>query len=367
MWVWNHNTSVEPVLGFGIKDATIEYSLDGADWTTLGTTHEFARAPSTAGYAANTTIDLSGAVAKYVKITANSNWGSIVPQYSLSEVRFLYLPVVAREPAPASGATDSDVDGALSWRAGREAASHNLYISSDEQAVIDETISPVSIPADRSYVSYGTVELVLGQSYYWKVNEVNEAETPATWQGDVWNFSAQEYLVVDDIEDYNSFEPDRIFDTWIDGWDDPTNGSQVGYAEPPFAEKTIVHGGKQSMPLHYDNTTTSYSEATAKITDLAIGQDWTKYGIKTLVLWFYGDPTNAAERMYVKVNGVKVVYGGDVADIQSASWHEWNIELTSFDVGLSNVAELSIGLERSGVAGGKGVVYIDDIRLYPLR
>ena len=31
---------------------------------------------------------------------------------------------------------------------------------------------------------------------------------------------------------------------------------------------------------------------------------------------------------------------------------------------LSNVTELSIGLERSGAVGGKGVIYFDDIRLY---
>jgi len=364
MWVWNYNSAIEPVVGFGIKDATIEYSTDSASWTTLGT-HEFARASGAASYAYNTTVDFGGVVAKYVKITANSNFGSILPQYGLSEVRFLYVPVLAREPNPASGAADADVDGVLSWRAGREAATHNVYISADEQAVIDETISPVSILASGSYANHATGPLDLGQSYYWKVNEVNEAETPVTWQGDVWNFSTQQYLVVDDFEDYNDFEPDRIFDTWVDGWGDPANGSQVGSAEPPFAGWNIVHSGEQSMPLHYDNSTTSYSEATANVANLPVGRDWTKYGIKTLSLWFYGDPTNAAELMYMKINGVKVVYGGDVTDIQSALWHEWNIELSSFGVNLSNVTELSIGLERSGVAGGSGVVYFDDIRLYP--
>ena len=27
---------------------------------------------------------------------------------------------------------------------------------------------------------------------------------------------------------------------------------------PPFAEKTIVHGGKQSMPFEYNNVSTPY-------------------------------------------------------------------------------------------------------------
>jgi len=367
MWVWNFNQVIEPVLGFGFKDVTIEYSVDGVNWATLGTTHEFARAPGQNGYAHNTTVDFAGVPAKYVKITANSNWGGVLPQYGLSEVRFFHIPVFAREPDPASGATDADVDGVLSWRAGREAASHNVYISSDEQAVIDETISPVSIPADSSYANYATGPLVLGQSYYWKVNEVNEAETPTTWQGNVWNFITQKYLVVDDFEDYNDFEPDRIFDTWIDGWGDPANGSQVGSDVPPFAEQTIVHSGKQSMPLHYDNSTANYSEATANVANRPVGRDWTKYGITALSLWFHGDPSNAAEQLYVKLNGSKVTYDGAAANLTLIAWQLWNIELASFGVNLSNVTELSIGLERIGAAGGKGVVYIDDIRLYPLQ
>jgi len=169
---------------------------------------------------------------------------------------------------------------------------------------------------------------------------------------------------VDDFEDYNDFEPDRIFDTWVDGWGVPANGSQVGSDVPPFAEQTIVHGGKQSMPLKYDNTTASYSEATANVANLQVGQDWTKYGITALSLWFYGDPTNAAEQLYVKLNGSKVAYDGNAANLALIGWQVWNIDPALFGANLSNVTELSIGLERSGAVGGMGVVYIDDIQLY---
>jgi len=224
MWVWNFNQVIEPVVGFGIKDATIEYSTNGTDWAVLADVPEFARAPGMNGYAYNTTVDFGGVPAKYIKLTANINWGGILPQYGLSEVRFFHIPAFAREPDPASGATDADVEAVLSWRAGREAASHNLYFGTDQQAVIDGT-APVTTVTESSY---GPLSLVLGQSYYWKVNEVNEAETPTSWQGDAWDFTTQEYLVVDDIEDYNDFEPDRIFDTWIDGYDNPANGSQLG-------------------------------------------------------------------------------------------------------------------------------------------
>jgi len=54
MLVWNSNESLEAVIGLGFKDVTIEYSTDGVEFATLGITHEFARAPGSAGYASNT-------------------------------------------------------------------------------------------------------------------------------------------------------------------------------------------------------------------------------------------------------------------------------------------------------------------------
>jgi len=379
VWIWNHNSVLEPGIGFGVKNATIEYSTDGTKWATLGTTHVFNPAPGAAGYAHNTTIDFGGVVAKYVKITANSNWGGKVAQYGLGEVRFFYIPVWAREPNPASGAADTEMDNVtLSWRAGREAASHDLYLSTSRQAVIDETISPVSVSGSSSY---DTGELNLGQTYYWKVNEVNTAETPATWQGDVWDFSTKQYLVIDDFEsyddDYKNYN--RIFQVWIDGagYDQPGpgrpgngSGAIVGTNSAPWVEQTIVHGGSgQSMPFYYNNSAASYSEATANVADLAAGQNWTKYGIKALTLWFYGDPNNSVtERMYVKLNGSKVTYDGDGDNLKRWMWQQWNIDLKDFaGVNLSNVTQLSIGFERSGGAGGSGLVYFDDIRLHPAR
>jgi len=377
MWVWNHNSVLEPGIGFGVKNATIEYSTDGSKWTTLGTTHVFNQAPGAAGYAHNTTIDFAGVAAKYVKITANSNWGGKVAQYGLSEVRFFYVPVWAREPNPAAGATDVNVPSVnLSWRPGREAVSHNVYFSPSRQAVINSTAPVASV----SHPSSDSGELQLGRTYYWKVDEVNGAETPTLWPGDVWDFSTKQYLAIDDFEgyddDYQNYN--RIFQVWIDGVGysqpepgRPGNGSGaiIGTNLAPWVEQTIVHSPGQSMPFYYNNTAASYSEATANVADLAAGQNWTKYGIKALTLWFYGDPNNStAERMYVKLDGSKVAYDGDAVNLTRRKWHEWNIDLKDFaGVNLSNVTQLSIGFERSGGAGGSGLVYFDDIRRHPAR
>ncbi|MCH7558923.1 MAG: carbohydrate binding domain-containing protein [Planctomycetes bacterium] len=362
MWVWNHNGMLESVLGFGLKDVTIEYSTNGTDYTTLGTTHEFARAPGTDGYEHNTTIDLSGVTAKYVRLTTNSNWGAgLLDQYGLSEVRFLYIPVRARGPQPESGTTDVAVDVTLGFRAGREADTHDVYLSTDEQAVIDGNV-PVSTVTETNY---GPLSLDLGTTYYWKINEVNEAETPTTWQGDIWNFTTHEFFVVDGFEDYNDYPPDEIWSTWVDGYGVPTNGATVGYPNPDwnqdehYVETTIVHGGDQSMPFFYSNTGgATYSEGERTF---AVPQDWTKASVQTLTLYFYGTAGNTGQ-LYVKVNGSKVVYDGDAGNLARAGWQAWNIELASFGTNLQSVTTLGIGIDGNGASG---TLYFDDIRRYP--
>ncbi|MHC4168239.1 MAG: LamG domain-containing protein, partial [Planctomycetota bacterium] len=360
--------------------------VDGADWTTLGTTHEFARAPGSAGYASNTTVDFSGVAAKYVRITPISNWGGILAQYGLSEVRFSSIPLSARRPDPDPGATDVSVNATLAWRAGREAdvsvnatlawragreaATHDVYLSTDEQAVIDGNV-PTATVADESFT---VPPLDLNSRYYWRIDEVNDAETPSTWQGDVWDFTTQEYLVVEDFESYNDIEAGQegskpVYTTWVDGFDNPSvNGSTIGYtvAFQPSMETTIVYDGEQSVPLFYNNTVAASSEVTANVADLQAGQDWAKHTIKALTLRFHGDPNNSVtDQMYVKINGSKVTYDGDATNLTNTGWQMWYIDLASVGVDLNNVATLSIGFERAGILGGQGVVYLDGIRLYP--
>jgi len=349
MSVWNYNVQFELVLGFGVKDVTVEYSTDGVEWTVLGD-YEFGQGTARTGYAANTVIDLDGVVAKYVRLTANSNWGGMVPQVGLSEVAFLHKPVAAREPIPADGATDVALDATLDWRDGREVVAHDVYLSTDRAAVEDGSALVDSVDESR-YTASG---LDLGQTYYWQVNEVNEAADPTVWEGPVWSFSTQAYLVVDDFESYND-EDNVIYETWIDGWINET-GSTVGYLEEPFAERTIVNSGRQSMPLFYDNSSASTSEA-----DLDLTQNWATNGIQSLSIQFHGDADSTVGQLYVEINGTKVSYDGDAADLNRAMWQSWNIDLSTVG-NVSSVRSLTIGIEG---AGASGVVYIDDIRLYP--
>jgi hypothetical protein len=279
LWVWNSNSPLEPFMGLGAKDVTVEYSTDGQTWTALENVPEFAQATASATYTANTTVSFGEITAKYVKLTINDNWGASL-MTGLSEVRFFYTPVQAFEPAPADGAAKIGVDAELSWRPGRKATSHNVYLGTDANDVAAGTV-PVETVIDHSYTPDA---LDLGTAYYWRVDEAGET---GVYEGNLWTFTTQEFLTIDDFESYNDdIEAETtIWHTWIDGLATQTSGSQVGYNDSPFAEQKIIHGGKQSMPLQYNNTSFTLSEATRTFDS---AQNWTTNGADTLSLYFRG-------------------------------------------------------------------------------
>jgi len=302
LWVWNSNQMIEPFIGFGAKDVTLEYSTDGATWTALEGVPEFAQATGTPSYTANTTVDLGGIMAKYVKLTITQNWGGVAPQTGLAEVRFFQVPVQAREPQPADDATEVSIDATLDWRPGREATSHEVYFGTDANA-----LSQVDTVTDHSYTPAG---MEFGTQYFWKVNEVGDA---GAYEGDVWSFLSQEFTAIDDMESYND-DDNRIYDSWIDGWVNGT-GSQVGNDVSPFAEKSIVHSGKQSMPLRFDNTKAPfYSEAER---EFATAVNCTGNGATELCVWTRGYPALGAGN-FVEAAG-KISVTGAGADIWNNS------------------------------------------------
>ena len=369
MWVWNYNVQFELILGFGVKKVIIDYSADGTSWTTLGS-FELAQGTARADYAANTTIDFAGAAARYVHLTVGSGHG-MMGQYGLSEVRFYHAPANPRDPAPASGAADVDLDVTLDWRGGREASSHTVYFSSDREAVENGTALVDTVSASR----YALSGLNLGTTYYWKVDEVNEAASPGTWEGPVWDFSTKESLTVEDFESYtdNLDAGEAIFQTWIDGWENGT-GSTVGYLDAPFAEQSIVNSGGQSMPLEYDNAITPFYSETER--DFG-SRDWAAGGADTLVVHFRGNaaatadqPGNDPASLYVAVEDtagrVAVVAHPDADATVATQWQAWPIPFSELgDVDLSAVKVLYVGVgdRDNPTPGGGGLLYIDDIQV----
>jgi len=359
MWVWNSNRDIESFIGMGAKDVIVEYSTDGAAWTVLEGASQFNQAPGNSAYTANTIVAFAGAMAQFVKITITGSHG-ISPQQGLSELRFLYIPTSARAPEPLDSSTTASTTVELAWRAGREAASHQVLLgtSANDLALL-ETSTEASVKLTA--LNYDT-------TYFWQVLEVNDTEDPAACAGPVWSFAMPAYGIVDDFDQYDD-DCKRIFFAWLDGlghnggddiddcdvvpYNGNGNGSIVGNASSPFAERTIVYSGSQSMPLAYDS---AVSETTIALD----AQDWTASSIQSLSLYFRGAPGNTGQ-LYVKINNSKLAYDGSPDDLQRGAWIPWNIDLSGVAGNLQTVTSLTIGIEG---ASAQGMIYIDAIRLY---
>ena len=276
-------------------------------------------------------------------------------------------PGAVGNPQPANGAVDVQMNTMLSWTPADNAASHELYFGTDADAVKNATTtSPEHIgPRSLGSESYDPGKLAWDAVYYWRVDEVYPT---GTVKGLVWTFTTADFIIVDDFESYDDIDPlagepgvNRIFDKWIDGFGTTTNGAIVGNDLPPYAERSVVRGGAQSLVYRYDNDLKT-SEATLT---LVYPRDWTEQGVTRLSLWFRGSSANSAERMFVAL-GNAVAYHDDPAATQINGWNQWVIDLQAFaGVDLTNVNTITIGFGTKGspAAGGAGTMYFDDIRL----
>jgi hypothetical protein len=279
---------------------------------------------------------------------------------------FVMEALTAYQPVPADGSTDVAPAPMLTWSPGQGAHGHHVYFGTDPNAVAQGTAATDKGPvADPNYAP-GTLETLT--KYFWRVDEtvgINELVP-----GPVWSFTT--CLPIDDFEAYNDEEGQgtRIYETWSDGYSDGSSGSTVGNLNPPFAEPNIVHSGLQSMPIDYNNVPTPYySEAKRTWTK---AQDWTTGDVAFLVLNLQGQATNQTAPIYVAVadnagHTGTVVYA-DAFAFRATKWLEWKIPLSAFSdagVKLTAVKTLYIGMgDRNATApGGKGKLFIDDIRL----
>ncbi|MHC4440098.1 MAG: hypothetical protein ACYS3S_22320, partial [Planctomycetota bacterium] len=206
-------------------------------------------------------------------------------------------------PNPVDGALDVKPSVILNWIAGAVAASHEVYFGTDADAVANATIASPEYKGPKSLgeESYNPGKLTLNTTYYWRIDEVNDASTDSPWAGKVWSFTTCDFFVIDDFEDYDAGD-NQIWYTWHDGLgygapgSDPyfagnSTGAAVGDENTlSYTEETIVHGGLQSMPFVFDNNKQGYSMYSEVEYTLEAQRDWTEQGVTELSLWFRGYP-----------------------------------------------------------------------------
>jgi hypothetical protein len=288
------------------------------------------------------------------------------------------LELYATLPYPRNGAKNVSDNPALTWRSGIDGAQHELYIGTSPSEVMSAEVTSSDIYKGRQALdSYTFPEpLEWGETYYWRIDEVNDAQADSPWKGDVWGFTVANFIVVDDFESYNDIVEGEegsnlVYYTWLDGLDNPsTNGSTMGYFTGWSLESDVVHGGGKSAPFMYDNSVAGISEIQRQ---WETPQDWTANNLKSLTLWFEGDPANSAEPLYILIEdsagAVKVLTHDGPAAVQLDGWQEWNIllsDLSDSGLNLAAIKKMCIGVgnKDNPQTGDAGTLYLDDIRVY---
>jgi len=104
----------------------------------------------------------------------------------------------ASSPSPEDGALYSSTWVSLSWKAGGLAASHDVYFGDNFNDVNDAARDSEVFRGNQGlgtefyvagFAPYAIPEgLVNGVTYYWRIDEVNDADPNSPWKGDVWSF-----------------------------------------------------------------------------------------------------------------------------------------------------------------------------------
>ena len=102
----------------------------------------------------------------------------------------------AKDPMPEDGAVNPETWVNLNWTPGDSAVSHDVYLGEDFDDVNEATRDSELFRGnqDLTFFTAGFAGnaypdgLVNGTTYYWRIDEVNDANPDSPWKGQVWSF-----------------------------------------------------------------------------------------------------------------------------------------------------------------------------------
>jgi len=111
----------------------------------------------------------------------------------------------ASNPAPFDGTIHEATWASLSWQAGENAVSFDIYIGTNYDNVRNGTGDTFRGNQDRQmqffivgFHGYPYPNgLVPGTTYYWRIDEINDQHPDSPWVGDIWSFKVTPYTAHD--------------------------------------------------------------------------------------------------------------------------------------------------------------------------
>ena len=249
------------------------------------------------------------------------------------------------------------VDSDLAWNPGDFTAAtggHDVYFGTDVTAVTDSEIdSPLGVYQGRQDAnSFDPGELVFGRMYYWRVDQV-DGQSGEIHKGDVWSFTVQASLMIDDFDGYANWE--AVLEVWEE------QGSAYNWVSTTFAADGNAVG-VDLMP----------EDGLGGALVLHRDMDLTANGIRALGFDFASDPNQGfVENIYVELgDGADTarVTIDDPAIIHNRAWGLVDLDLARFaGVNLAQVKSLTLGVTLSEGSTQRVTVYFDQLRLFPQR
>jgi len=106
---------------------------------------------------------------------------------------------------PTNGAVDVTQTPTLTWSPGF-GASHEVYFGTDAASL------ELKGSGNLGSESYEPGQLEWNTTYYWRVDEANNANADSPWTGPLWSFTTANFLIIDDMEAYKDIP---CLDRWI--------------------------------------------------------------------------------------------------------------------------------------------------------
>jgi hypothetical protein len=164
----------------------------------------------------------------------------------------------ASGPVPADGALHEDTWVTLSWRAGDYAVSHDVYLGENSDDVSNATPDSDVFRGNQittfyvaGFPGFAFPEgLVPGTTYYWRIDEVNDADPNSPWKGPVWSFSIPPKTAYnpDPADGAEFVDPNAPTLSWTAGYGAKLHTVYLG---DDFDEVSNATGGMMVGPTTY--------------------------------------------------------------------------------------------------------------------
>jgi len=233
-------------------------------------------------------------------------------------------------PNPDNGAVEVPKDANLIWRPGLWAKSvngHDVYFGSTYSEVDNATTASNEFQITQGPNEWDPGTMVLGDTYYWRIDEVNEnytypAHGPApapgdgrAWKGEVWSFTVEGRAKNPEPADASTDVPRNVILRWTRGAESLYHDLYFGSTE---AEVTSATTGSGEYRTQLNKGTEEYDAGTEENPQVAEQYFWRIDEVNLITV--KGNTWDFTVANFILVDDFDF-YADHAA--QRAVWHDW--------------------------------------------